>query len=461
MKSCIRLAAASPCLLAISCAAQSTNCAPPPQDLIGWWRAEGDADDAMGDNNGALRNGAIFVLGLVNQAFDFNGVNQFVEVPNSASLNPAGSFTIEGWIFPRRDRVQIIVGKWGDTGDTPNQRSYMFHTRPGGGLQFSISDAANQWKASFHLFESANGVVTLNTWIHVAAVYDQPAGTRRIYVNGIKVAERVHEPITILNGTSKLGIGTSFPSSTTSADYFDGLIDELSLYARALSQSELLAIYNAGAAGKCPPTPPPPCVPPPSVLAGWWSAEGSAKDIHSTNNGILKGGASYESGKVGAAFSLNGSTAYVEVPDSDLWAFGASNFSIELWVNFRALNPSSTIDHPAAVFVANDEGYYIVNKWFFSLGGGRLCFLVAGPTVPGQAQFLVQAPFVPTLNQWYHLAVVRDGNVFTIYRNGVAIGSQSSSVVIPNANAPLTIGQGEGLFLLMVGLTSCPFTAVH
>ncbi len=188
------------------------------------------------------------------------------------------------------------------------------------------------------------------------------------------------------------------------------------------------------------------CLPPPPGLVGWWRGEGDASDSAGTNGGVLQGGAAFDLGEVGQAFSLNGTNAYVQVPDSDLWAFGSSDFSIEFWVNLRFINPFSTITEPAVVFIGNDEGRYTVNKWFFALGDSRLYFHVNGPETG--SFFLVQAPFSPATNRWYHLAVVRKGDVFTVYRDGVAIGAETNAVTVPNPNAPLTIGEAEGNYFL-------------
>jgi hypothetical protein len=185
------------------------------------------------------------------------------------------------------------------------------------------------------------------------------------------------------------------------------------------------------------------CVSAPDGFLGWWPANGNALDLWGGNHGSLQNGATYASGMVGQAFSLDGINDSVQVPDSEFWAFGASDFTIDLWANFNS-DPGGTVGNPGVIFLDNDEGPGTTNKWVFGLGGGVLVFHVNGPATP--SVFLVQAPFVPVLNQWYHIAVTRSGDAFSIYIDGTLAGSESSSVVIPNPNAPLMIGQAEDLF---------------
>ena len=226
-------------------------CTGPPVGLISWWRGEGDALDFLGNNVGVTASNVMYVIGKVGQAFSFNGVNQFVAVPHSASLNPTGSFSIEAWVFPTQDQEGMILCKWGDTGDYRNNRSYQFTLHTGRSVGFHISDYANQGVSSFHAFQTTNDAVTLNAWNHVAGVYDQPSGTRRLYVNGVKVAERTHAPVLVYGGIAKLGIGVVFRSSTATAALFQGLIDEPTLVGRALTDAEVQAIYSAQSSGKC------------------------------------------------------------------------------------------------------------------------------------------------------------------------------------------------------------------
>ncbi len=188
------------------------------------------------------------------------------------------------------------------------------------------------------------------------------------------------------------------------------------------------------------------CLQAPSGIVAWWTFDetsgSTAQDIAGTNPGVRVGGPIPSSGQVAGALHFDGSASYVGVGDSDQWAFGSNDFTIELWANFDVPG-SGTVGHPGDIFIGNDEGPGTVNKWFFALGGGVLNFHVNGPAT-GSA-FLVQAPFSPSVGRWYHLAVTRSGGRFTIFVDGSPVGSEMTTVDVPNANAPLTIGQAEDL----------------
>ena len=178
----------------------------------------------------------------------------------------------------------------------------------------------------------------------------------------------------------------------------------------------------------------------PSLVA-FYPAEGNVNDVVGGHNGALVGG-TFGPGFKGTdqAFLLDGRDDFVQVPNAPTWNFGAKDFTINLWANFNALRPDD-IGHPQAVFVGHDEGPFNVDKWFFAYGGGYLNFHINSPqTGP---IFLALAPFTPTLDQWYNLQVTRKHDTYTIYVNGTAVSSQSDSHPIPDANAPLTIGEAE------------------
>ena len=148
----------------------------------------------------------------------------------------------------------------------------------------------------------------------------------------------------------------------------------------------------------------PACIP--SGIQAWWSADGDAVDQVNGHSGALQGGVTFSPGKVGQAFNLDGSTGRVAIPNSPLWNFGSNDFTIDLWMNLNAA-PSGGIGNPSPVFLSHDNGPTNVNKWVLSLGGGILNFQVASPSLGPVV--VVQAPFVPLIHQWYHLALTRSG----------------------------------------------------
>ncbi|HTQ52678.1 MAG TPA: LamG domain-containing protein [Candidatus Acidoferrales bacterium] len=227
------------------------NCTPPPAGLVSWWPAEGNAYDQTGTNNGTWNGSVNYTNGEVGQAFKFDGVSSYVQISNSASLNPPGPFSIEGWIYPTLDGSQKIISKWGDQGVWSDNRSYNLATIPGLGLSFAISDLANEENGTFQTFNSSNGVLTLNAWNHVAATYDSSSGIRCMYVNGAIIASMTNAPVSVYGGIAPLTIGGWARAPGVSQFYFQGLIDEISFYSRALSAGEIQAIFNAGAGGKC------------------------------------------------------------------------------------------------------------------------------------------------------------------------------------------------------------------
>lgn len=229
-----------------------SSCVAPPVGLTNWWPGQNNANDVIGGLNGTLSNGTSFAVGVVGQAFSFNGINQYVTNAVPALTNVLNSYTMEFWAWPAASLPITPESTTGTSGDA-NQRYAIFpHNGRFGPAGAGVSVGTN----GISVFEHASAYlpsllvhdVTITNWVHIAVVYSnqQP----RLYLNGALartglVSSRASYPSTCL-GENGLGYG-----------YYAGLLDEVSLYDRPLTEAEVLAIYNAGAAGKCgPPTPP-------------------------------------------------------------------------------------------------------------------------------------------------------------------------------------------------------------
>ena len=241
-------------------AVQSSNailtvlaCDPAPSGIVSWWAGEGNALDNVGINNGVLEGGLGFAPGEVGQAFFFNNADEDVKILASQSLDVgAGSgFTLEAWVNCFNVVSLNPIFEW-NLGDGKTQWGLHFYIGAGGpgSLYANVVDSGGKW----HSFSSAQGIVASNVFQHAALTYDRTTGTATIYCNGAIVAQ------------SKLG---SFTPQTSYSLYlgsrpgpganltFAGLIDEPSVYNRALSSNEIATIYQAGSDGKCPIAEPP------------------------------------------------------------------------------------------------------------------------------------------------------------------------------------------------------------
>ena len=213
----------------------TNNCVTPPPGLLSCWRAEGNAMDNTGPNNGTLAGGTSYAPGLVGQAFSFNNVGDQVSTPTSGFPAGTNSRTIECWVFIKSfiPGAESLFAVYGPTG-TPGQ-CYGIGAYTDQRLYFS------QWGLIVE-----GPVLTTNQWYHVAVTSE---GTNDIilYLNGTNVASG-SLPFDTPAGSQMFIGGVNAPYNTRQ---LIGLIDEVSIYNRALSSNEIASIYNAGSAGKC------------------------------------------------------------------------------------------------------------------------------------------------------------------------------------------------------------------
>jgi len=140
----------------------------------------------------------------------------------------------------------------------------------------------------------------------------------------------------------------------------------------------------------------------------------------------------------GASGLFDGSDDYVSTPDSADWYFGTGDFTIDFWVRFNALPAQgSWWGLVSQVFSTSSRWYYIVSNE----AGTYYYYLRANEFTVNMVR---ASPGLQT-GQWYHLAVVRSGNNFYMFQDGVQCGTTyTSSYSMPDVSANLNIGSYLG-----------------
>jgi hypothetical protein len=197
--------------------------------LVAYYPLDGNPNDASGNgNNGTAFGGVSYVSGKVGQAASLDGTTGYISIPDSPSLR-LSTFTLAAWVNPT-----AIVGD-NRIAEKGTSDSYYLDVNPEGKALVGFFDG------TYHDLISPTALV-LNTWSSVAGTYD---GTvLRLYVNGTLV-----NSLALVSSPSQtaepLVIGWKFNGITD--DHFAGLIDELRLYNRALTDSEIQQHYQLSA----------------------------------------------------------------------------------------------------------------------------------------------------------------------------------------------------------------------
>jgi len=206
-----------------------------PTDYVSYWKFENNTNDETGTNNGTIYGDAQYVSGAQGQGLEFDGDGDYIEVPYNAELIPSSMITVSMWlnatefnnygeyaISQRRDKTNSTYAIYGGNG-TGN---------------FYIS----QEDSTFVLSPDSDNAIT-GDWHHVVGVAD--GAYVRLYVDGVEQG----------NGTSYDGTLDKSESVGESlyigcyeiadpAREFPGTIDEVMIYDRALSESEIQDIYD-------------------------------------------------------------------------------------------------------------------------------------------------------------------------------------------------------------------------
>ena len=208
--------------------ASATVTTPAPTGLVGAWAFDESSgttavDQSGRGNPGTISNATRVTTGRFNSALLFNGSNAWVTVADAATLDLTTGMTLEAWVRPS------VAGGWRTVvaKDQPGTLNYGLYANASGsfpGAEVFVGGATRSLDGSTAL--------PVGTWSHAATTYD---GTMlRLYVNGAQVSQQVLSG-SIAASALPLHIG----GNGVWGEWFNGTIDEVRVYNRALSSGEI------------------------------------------------------------------------------------------------------------------------------------------------------------------------------------------------------------------------------
>lgn len=381
--------------------------------LVGYWSFDEGTSTVAADHSGKGNTGILsgatlptWVAGKHGKALNLSGNNSYVNVSGLAWTPTA--FTVTWWIKPNtctsyNQRIEATNG-W---------NAFDAHTTSACEIYVG-TDVATRFTPS----DLPANTVTLNTWQYFTYTYNGTQG--RFYKNGVLIAG----PKTQTSPTAWGG----FTVGRTDTDTINGLVDDVRVYSRAISATEVTNLYQAGGAKVGTPTAKGTLA---NGLVGWWTMDGST--IGSTvqdssgqgNNGYIGSGGPATStmkiiGKLGQALLFNGSTSFVDISNSSSVADNLQNFSASAWFKIPR---SFTGD---VVIISKFDSGALLNGtgWALCVSGTASadCNLQTGNHVgaliqsPGNAYYFGYSTASVADNKWHHaVMVVTNGNTSTLY----------------------------------------------
>jgi len=411
------------------------------QGLVGMWTFDGNdmgttsAIDRSGSGNtGWLINGAKKSIGKIGQALNFDGSDDYVNAGSATVLDNISIVTYAAWIYP------ISYGENG-RGNIINK------TQLGNGPIFYVcqttTNCGGSISNSFVYYQTfANGQTTwaapsnsipLNRWSHVAVTYTvNVANNPQLYLDGVPVVTTKTLSSTGAN-TDDSGNSLTIGNRANVDLTFNGLIDEVRVYNRALTPAEIRQLYKAGSSFH-------PNVTNKSTirdgLVGHWSFDGadmgttSARDASgNANTGWLINGTKKAIGKIGQALNFDGVDDYVDASTANVPL--PATMSLFFYIDKNPTSDQALFSHNSGSNNGYRMGLNSTDATTFTLGG------------------VVDYPFTNLVTSgagWYFFAITVTGNSGTatgyFTKVGGALVTQSNAIGNPSGTPNrFTIGR--------------------
>jgi len=215
----------------------------PSTGLVGWWPFNGNANDESGTGNDGTANGPTLTpdrFGNNDQAFAFNGISDYIEIANDPTLDLENQLSISAWINTN-DFVQpqYIINK--STNGTSDSWLMDLSANPVNESEIRLIVGG----ITTNLPYSDPVITTNNIWYHVVCTYDLQSV--RFYVDGTLVNSFPATTNTPVN-TNSVYIGAPFDPNTN-PQAFDGIIDDIGVWNRTLTDAEVTGLYTGSGVG--------------------------------------------------------------------------------------------------------------------------------------------------------------------------------------------------------------------
>ncbi len=407
--------------LALTLAGANAQCVKPSPNLVAWWSGDGHCFDLVGASHGTPVGGVSYASGQVGRAFAFASTNDWIRLTtNHATLSQTVG-TVEFWakvLSLEEDTVRLFSVSEAGVAFPDSDQWAIDYRNVGiapGAIQVSLAGIAGGSGPAGIIVNvlTPAGTIADTNWHHIAVVADG-VDPIEVYVDGTAQA------ITGFFGSTNDRFFGHAPNVNVMAGgaivretaLAEGVkeIDELCIYDRPLTASEVAAIHAAGSAGKCKPP-----FPAPAGLMNWWPAENAALDLVGSNHGSPQGAVGYAPGKVGQAFSFNGADTWLVMPPV---LTNSGDFSFEWWMQVRRFTHGSytpTFCQPCE----SQSPDCIPGEYWFYAGNETSYGSFRFTAVWDDATHCDLHSFIPFgVGTWEHVAVTYDGEKAKVYWNG-------------------------------------------
>ena len=359
--------------------------------------------DSVSTKHGTIVGGVTYTPGVVGNALQFDGSTGYVSLPND-SLNFTGDFSVSLWVNFNGSNGTLIGSTCFGNNSSPQEGTSGWNLAyVNGYLNFNL------YNDNSHVGLEKNNIIVSNAWNHI--VITSKSGSNKIYANGVLVLTNTSTMRPNYRKTVSTRLGGS--STYLPNSYFTGKMDAVTTWSKIITDDEITQLYNMGGGIQYPFTTQN-IRKPYSVYNG-----DDLVDAIGAKNATIVGGVTYTAGKIGNAYTFDGSTGYLTLPSTSL-NFQGKSFSFSMWLKFNG-TPANY-----ATILSN----CFTNKGFFLGVIGDQLYMMMGNGTGTAPQ--IQGPLVTNfVNKWAHITFVWEHGVgMKFYLNGELFNSVANTTTI-------------------------------